>query len=78
METIADLETRYKVLQRNMLELSDSIIEHLHMEFDSKLNNYTSFDNFLEDINNYTGDTFGKLMYINYAKNQFDINKRIK
>ena len=69
---IKELETEYKELQNSMSDLSKQIIEHLKTRFDEKLSDYNSWDDFLEDVNNYAGDTFGKLIYINHAKNLFE------
>lgn len=74
MTTIEKLESDYSQLKKTMHNLSNDIIEHLHNVYDSKLNTFKTFDDFLKDINSYAGDTFGKLMYINHAKNEF--NKR--
>jgi len=69
---IKNLDTEYKNLQNTMRDLSNKITEHLKSRFDNKLSDYSSWDGFLEDINDYAGDTFGKLMYINHAKNIFE------
>ena len=72
MKTISELQNQYDEVKKNMHNLSNEIIQHLHDVYDSKLELFNTFDDFLADINNYAGDTFGKLMYINYAKNVFD------
>lgn len=74
MKTIIDLQNQYDELKKVMHDLSNDIIQHLHNVYDSKLDSFKTYEDFLEDINNYAGDTFGKLMYINHAKNVF--NKR--
>ena len=74
MKTITDLQSQYDEMKKVMHNLSNEIIQHLHDVYDSKLESFKTFDSFLVDINNYAGDTFGKLMYINHAKNVF--NKR--
>lgn len=75
---IKALDKEYKNLQNTMRDLSNKITDHLKSKFDNKINGYNSFDDFLEDINNYAGDTFGKLMYINHAKNIFEGKEKIK
>lgn len=73
MKTISKLEEDYKKLLNQTNDLSREIIQHLYVVFDEKLNTYKDWDSFLEDINNYAQEgTFGKLMYINYAKNYFN------
>ena len=72
MKTITDLQSQYDEMKKVMHNLSNEIIQHLHDVYDSKLESFKTFDDFLVDINNYAGDTFGKLMYINHAKNVFD------
>lgn len=72
MKTITELQNQYDEVKKNMHNLSKEIIKHLHDVYDYKLESFKTFDDFLVDINNYAGDTFGKLMYINYAKNVFD------
>lgn len=72
MNTIDELEHQYNQKRAELHELSSQILKHLHDVFDSKLNTYKSFDDFLDDINNYAGDSFGKLMYINNVKNRYN------
>ena len=72
MKTINELQNQYNEVKKVMYNLSNEIIQHLHDVYDSKLESFKTFDDFLKDINNYAGDTFGKLMYINHAKNVFD------
>lgn len=74
MKTIIDLQNQYDELKKVMHGLTNEIIQHLHDVYDSKLESFKTFDEFLEDLNDYAGDTFGKIMYINHAKNVF--NKR--
>ena len=76
MKTITELQNQYNEMKKVMHNLSNEIIQHLHDVYDSKLESFKTFDDFLKDINNYAGDTFGKLMYINHAKNVFD--KRLR
>ena len=76
MKTITDLQSQYDEMKKVMHNLSNEIIQHLHDVYDSKLESFKTFDDFLKDINNYAGDTFGKLMYINHAKNVF--GKRLR
>ena len=67
------LESKYSDLLKSTHRISNQIIEHLHRLFDEKLDQYNTWDAFLLDINTYaSGNTFGKLMYINYAKNHFN------
>ena len=72
MKTITELQKQYDENKRTMFNLSNEIIKHLHNVYDEKLDKFKTFDDFLIDINNYAGDTFGKVMYINHAKNVFD------
>lgn len=72
MKKITELQSKYDKMKKEMYNLSNDIIQHLHDVYDSKLESFKTFDDFLVDINNYAGDTFGKLMYINHAKNVFD------
>jgi len=66
---LKQLEEDYKENLAKSQKITDKIVKHLHMKYDSELNKYSDFDDFLCDINNYAGDTFGKLLYINHAKN---------
>ena len=75
-KTITELENESDELGKMMFNLSNEIIKHLHNVYDTKLESFKNFDVFLRDINSYAGDTFGKLMYINYAKNVINKRKR--
>lgn len=72
MKTIIDLQNQYDELKKVMHNLSKEITQHLHDVYDPRLDLFKTYDDFLDDINNYAGDTFGKLMYINHVKNIFD------
>ncbi|WPO89896.1 hypothetical protein [Chryseobacterium sp. HR92] len=67
------LEKQYAELVKTSCDLSNKITEHLHKVFDDKLAHYNTWEAFLMDINTYASvDTFGKLIYINHAKNNFN------
>lgn len=63
------LDFEYKEHLKASKVINDKILKHLHSKYDNKLLSYETFDDFLCDINGYAGDTFGKLLYINHAKN---------
>lgn len=73
--TIIDLEKEYREKIKMINDLSNDILHHLHEVYDSKLESYITFDEFLVDINNYAGDTFGKVLYISYAHGIFNKQK---
>jgi len=75
MKTIKELEVEYNRKRVELHDLSSQIIKHLHEVYDSKLHTYKCFEDFLEDINEYAGDSFGKLMYINNVENLFNSYK---
>lgn len=65
---IEQLDSEYKAKLAEVSKVSDKIAKHLHEKYDNKLTNYSDFDEFLCDINNYAGDSIAKLLYINHAK----------
>lgn len=73
MNSIIDLQNQYAEMLKSMSDLTDIIIKHFHDYYDSKLDSFKTFDEFLEDINNYADSgTLGKLLYIKYVSDTFE------
>ena len=72
MKKITELQSKYDKMKKEMYNLSNDIIQHLHDVYDSKLESFKTFEDFLIDKNKYARDTFGKLMYKKKKKNVFD------